>query len=648
MQWTLPAGFKASEIHYPAPSLILSGPLAAYGYHGEILYPVTITPLENLSPGDQATIALKADWLVCRVECLPGSAELSLTLPVATGQPKLNESVRALFEKVERLRPQDLPNNWETQATVNESTIYLDLRPGHILETPVKLHFFADEKAIIEHAAEQPFDEIDGLYRVRLTRSPYSTEKPDSLTGTLAVTNDGSTDYFDLSIPFGANPAGVVSATAGESGINVGLALLFAFIGGLILNLMPCVLPVLSIKVLGLIGQANESRRSAVNHGLFFTLGVVATFWAIVATMLLLQAGGQQLGWGFQLQSPTFVMILATFMFLFALSLFGVFEISLFSGVGANGGRSKSGGMAGAFMSGITATLVATPCTAPFMGAALGYTLTQPAAVSLLVYTVLGLGMAFPYLLLSIFPNLLKFVPKPGRWMETFKQAMGFLLAATVIWLAWLLSSLAGVTALIALLGVLLFVAIAAWIYGRWGTVVSTSPVRWSSRIIAVLLVCVSLVAGNTGISTLATAPQRSAEAPSNGIAWKEYSDSYLEELLAQGRSVFIDFTAAWCLSCKVNERVAFSSEEVQGRFSELGIVPLVADWTHRSDEITEALARFGRNSVPLYVLYPAGDKADPILLPEILTPGIVLDALNKIDNLQPSQSIQTTERNQL
>lgn len=640
LKWTLPEGFTAGDIDYPAPSLITSGPLAAYGYHGEVLYPVTITPSDNLSPGDSITIGLKADWLVCRVECLPGSAELSVSLPVASERPEHDQSILPLFDKTARLQPQPLPNSWETQATIDGKTIYLDLRPDRKLPAPVELQFFVDEKAVIEHAAEQPFDEIDGLYRLRLTRSPYSTEKPETLSGVLAVTSGGSRNYYNMSVPSGSPPVGAAAAVTSEPGIGIGFALLFAFVGGLILNLMPCVLPVLSIKVLGLIGQANESRRSAINHGLLFTLGVVTTFWAIVGTMLILQAGGQQLGWGFQLQSPTFVMILAAFMFLFALSLFGLFEINLFS-AGAASQNSKHSGGGGAFLSGITATLVATPCTAPFMGAALGFTLTQPAVMSLLIYTVLGLGMASPYLILSAFPNLLRFVPKPGRWMETLKQAMGFLLAATVIWLAWLLSSLAGATALVALLGVLLLVSIAAWVYGRWGTVVSAAPVRWTSRVIAVVLICVSLVAGNTGMKSLRTDPDnRSTQTPSEGIAWEKYSDAYLSDLLARKRSVFIDFTADWCLSCQVNERVAFSSDKVQDRFKELDIVPLVADWTHRSDEIAQALARFGRNSVPLYVLYRAGDESNPILLPEILTPGIVLDALQNIENEPPPQEI--------
>lgn len=629
LDWTLPEGFSAGDILWPAPSLILSGPLAAYGYYGEALYPVEITPPDNLSAGDSVIIRLKADWLVCKEACLPGTAELALTLPVAAAKANADEAVVALFAEAERFLPRPLPDDWSVQATLDKTNIYLDLLPGKDVQDESEIQFFPIEKGIIEHAAEQTWVETDGLFRLHLKRSPYSLEPPETLEGVLSIATESDTAYYDLAAGFGtsASQAGVAASTG--SGLGVGLALMFAFIGGLILNLMPCVLPVLSIKVLGLIGQAREGRRAAINHGLMFTLGVVATFWAIVGVMLFLQAGGEQLGWGFQLQSPTFVMVLAAFMFLFALSLFGVFEISLFGGAGGN---RKAGGLGGAFVSGITATLVATPCTAPFMGAALGYTLTQPAVTSLMIYTAVGFGMAFPYLLLSAFPALLKFVPKPGRWMETFKQAMGFLLAATVIWLAWLLSSLAGTTALVALLGVLLLVSIAGWVYGRWGTVLSSVPVRWSGRTIAMLLVIGALLAGHTGIKAFAAVPGDEVSSQDEGIAWQKYRSSYLEELLAQEKSVFIDFTADWCLSCQVNEKVAFSSNEVQARFKELGIVPLMADWTHRSEEIAGALARFGRNSVPLYVLYPAGRASDPILLPEILTPGIVLDALEDIE----------------
>lgn len=634
LKWELPDGFQVSDIHWVAPSLIRAAPLAAYGYKGPALYPVTITPPSELITGDTIDIKLKADWLVCKADCLPGDAVLSLRLPVTDSSLIANERTLSLFEDANGRIPTEIPKAWDPAASFDQDYIYFDFRPDLKLSDSMQLAFFAAQKAIIDYAAEQPLTHSDGSYRMKLKRSMYSYTDPDSLIGVLAISDNSSAEYFDVNVPISPEAKPPITASS-QADIGLWLALLFAFVGGLILNLMPCVLPVLSIKVLGLVEQSDQSRRSIVLHGVLFALGVIITFWAVAGAMLLFQAGGEHIGWGFQLQSPTFVMILAAFMFLFALSLFGLFEINFLSGGAASLNQTRNtSGLSRSFMSGITATLVATPCTAPFMGAALGFTLIQPAVVSLLIYTAVGLGMASPYLILSLFPGLLRFIPKPGRWMESFKQAMGFLLAATAIWLGWLLANLAGTNALVFLLVVLLLISIAAWIYGRWGTVHSSTRVKWSSRLLASALILFSLIFGTAGISGSATSASAVQPGEQNdGIAWQPYSDAKLEELLAQKRSVFIDFTAAWCLSCKVNEKLAFSSKEVQQQFKESGIIPLVADWTQRSEEITKALAQFGRNSVPLYVVYPGKENSRPIILPQILTPGIVLDALRSLNN---------------
>lgn len=636
LQWSLPDGFTVSAITFPAPVRIDAGPVTAYGYHGNVLYPVTIKPPADITPGDTLFLTVKADWLVCKEECLPGSAELSLTLPVSEIEPNGNKETSALFEQTRQRIPVAVPDNWSTQASLTDDYLYLDIQPDSQYLPAPNFQFFPTEKAVIQHADEQPVTDTENSYRIQLTRSPYSTAPPDSLTGVLAVSFPTDTTYYSLQIPFGNQENSIVSASSSQQVNSLVFALLFAFLGGLILNLMPCVLPVLSLKVLGLVQQASQGRKAAFMHGLLFTLGVLVSFWAIVGIMFILQAGGAQLGWGFQLQSPTFVMILATGMFLFALSLFGLFEIGFLVGTAGSLASNHASGLSSAFISGITATLVATPCTAPFMGAALGYSLTQPPLHSFLIYTMLAFGMAAPYLLLSIFPHLLKFVPKPGQWMETLKQALGFLLAATVIWLAWVLGNQAGLTALIFLLVVLLFVSIAAWIYGRWGNVHVPSGKRWFSRTVAAGIILLALFIGHRGITQFQVVSQVKTD-NSKGIAWEKYSNERFKQLRQDGQPIFIDFTAAWCLSCQVNEKVAFSSKEVQDKFSSLGIIPLKADWTHRSEEITKALAKYGRNSVPLYVLYSSGQQVDPVLLPEILTPGIVLEALTKIESTSES-----------
>ncbi len=412
-------------------------------------------------------------------------------------------------------------------------------------------------------------------------------------------------------------------AAAAESSLGLAVALLFAFLGGMILNLMPCVLPVLSLKIMGMVKQAGEAPRERLKHGALFTLGVVASFWVLAGIMLLLQAGGEQLGWGFQLQSPSFVIVLSVFLFLFGLSMFGVFEIGTsLTGVGQGvaGGSSYTSSL----ISGVLATTVATPCTAPFMGSALGFTLGAPAYVAFLVFTFVGLGMAAPYLLLTTIPALLKFIPKPGAWMESMKQFMGFLLMATVLWLIWVLSLQTGADGVVILLAALLLVALGGWIFGRWGNIAKEQPTRRIAQAIALVAVAGGLFFSLTNIKAK---EQETAGVHKQGsIEWLAYTPELVEGLKAEGRTVFLDFTAAWCLSCQVNEKVAFSSEEVQNEFARRGIATVRADWTNHDETITRALAAFGRNSVPLYVLYAPGK--DPVLLPEIITPGIVLEAL--------------------
>ena len=412
-------------------------------------------------------------------------------------------------------------------------------------------------------------------------------------------------------------------AAASERSISLAVALLFAFLGGMILNLMPCVLPVLSLKILGMVKQAGEAPRERLKHGALFTLGVVASFWVLAGIMILLQAGGEQLGWGFQLQSPSFVLVLSIFLFLFGLSMFGVFEIgtSLTGvGYGVAGGSSYTSSL----VSGVLATTVATPCTAPFMGSALGFTLGAPAYVAFLVFTFVGLGMAAPYLLLTTIPALLKFIPRPGAWMESMKQFMGFLLMATVLWLIWVLSLQTGADGVVILLAALLFVALGGWVFGRWGNIAKEKPTRRIAQVIALVAIAGGLFFSLTNIK--AKGPETAGVHRQGSIEWLTYTPELVEGLKAEGRTVFLDFTAAWCLSCQVNEKVAFSSEEVQNEFARRGIATVRADWTTHDETITKALATFGRNSVPLYVLYAPGK--DPVLLPEIITPGIVLEAL--------------------
>ena len=464
---------------------------------------------------------------------------------------------------------------------------------------------------------------------------------PETLIDTISVNvveknvaiQENKNDIFSK-INFGktATPKKEISEApvkSGEEPIGIWIALLSAFLGGIILNLMPCVLPVLSLKILGIVQQSGEDSRKRINHGISFTLGVLASFLVLAGVLLLLRAGGEQLGWGFQLQSPAFIILLTILLFLFALSMFGVFEIG--TSLTAVGQKSSNDtGFVGSFSSGILATIVATPCTAPFMGSALGYALSQPTIVALLIFAMLGLGMALPYLLLTTVPGLVKYVPRPGAWMESFKQFMGFLLMATVLWLLWVFSLQVGAEGLLILLAAFIIVSIGGWIFGRWGNIAKPKP----TRIKAILLTALFIIGGVVfAFKYIDTNAQISQNIEQGNINWQKFTPELVKKSLQEGKPVFIDFTAAWCLSCQVNEKVAFGSEDVQKAFKELGVVMLKADWTNSDETITKELAKFRRNSVPLYVLYSGKKNEEPQILPEIITPGIVLDALDKIKN---------------
>jgi len=626
IKWTLPDGFTASEIHWPYPEKIYLEDLANFGYEGEVFLLTKITPPQFIEQ-TEIEIKAKASWLVCKVECLPGDAEYSLKLPVSDSTPQTVQNWQQAFSDTRFNLP--LKNSdWNINSVKYEDNIKILMNPPQNYTEVNKIEFFPYDGSIYQNAVDQNFTRTERGYELTIPFDDFKVEDPDTLKGILISDigwrGENSEKALEVIIPF--NQAEGVG-TADGSGII--LALIFAFIGGIILNLMPCVLPVLSIKIMGFVKQAGEDKKRILKHGLVFTSGVLISFWLLAGTLVALRAGGQELGWGFQLQSPEFIIILSIFLFLFALNLFGVFEIGTsFMGFGAK--ASSKSGSAGDFMTGVTATIVATPCTTPFMGTALGFAMIQPPLVTILIFTFLALGMAFPYLLLSIFPAWLKYLPKPGKWMETLKQFMGFPLVATVIWLAWVLGLQSGSDGVIALLAALFFASFGVWIYGKWGTFNNTNPVKIIARVVAVIMFIGGLLfAMNT--TTNNVSPENFRTNNTTGIKWAKFSQQRLNELRSAGIPVFIDFTAAWCLTCQVNERVAINSANVINMIEEKNVIPLKADWTSRDDEITKALASFGRNSVPLYVIY-AENLSEPIILPEILTSGIIVDALQKIN----------------
>lgn len=633
LTWHLPPGFVAGEIQWPYPERIDTGSLTSYGYRSEVLLPVKITPPADLKAGSTLDLKAHAEWLVCREACVPGDTDLSLSLPVSASEPVPNEVVETRFADFESRLP--LPqSDWMVSSSITDKDVVLTIKNARTSANKLdSVQFFPYEKNLISHSAVQTLEPDGDGYRLMIPRSPYLVDLPDSVSGILLSTSGwGAANYRNaLEFRSAVTPAPHTDTAAASTGLaGILKTLLFAFLGGLILNLMPCVLPVLSLKVLGFVNQAGEGRGKVFGHGLIFSAGVLISFWLLAGVLLALKAGGQQLGWGFQLQSPEFVLALAAFMFLFGLNLLGVFEIGT-SLTGLGGKAMVRGGWAGSFLNGVVATVVATPCTAPFMGSALGFSLSQPDWVAMLIFTALGLGMATPYLVLSASPALLRLVPKPGAWMESLKHIMGFLLMAAVIWLAWVLGMQAGPNAVAMLLITLLLLGVGAWIYGRWGHFGASR--RGLASLLAATMLVIALAMGLTGVGATAAPVQAYQNAQKGSIAWQPYSRDRVEQLRDQGKPVFIDFTAAWCLSCQVNEQVAFSSDVVRRKFRELGISAFKADWTSGDESITQALAEFGRNSVPLYVVYTPDVSADPIILPEIITPNIVLEALSKLED---------------
>jgi len=616
IKWKLPAGFSAGDIQWPYPMRIELPPLVSYGYEDEILLPVQLTPPASLKPGADVTLAARVDWLECAEICIPGKADVSLTLPVGKDASAPDPAAARLFADI-RARLPLAQSEWTFAASSAGDKLYITAH-GPSGETSQRLNFFPFTKAQIEEAAPQTLSRDGEAYVLELTKSELSTGPVAALEG-LVVSDRGwrgENSERALTVRLPVTPGAPRAATGG---LTVWLAMLFAAVGGLILNLMPCVLPVLSVKILGFVNQAAGDKAEIRRHGLVFAGGVILSFLAMGGALLLLRAGGEQLGWGFHLQSPRVVAGLAVLFFIFGLNLLGLFEIG--AGLVRTGGLlSGKTGLSGSFLSGVLAVIVATPCTAPFMGSALGFAVTQPALASLAVFASLGVGMALPYLILSFSPPLLRLIPRPGAWMETFKQIMGFPLLATVIWLLWVLGRQTDVQVVAGVMIGLLVAAVGLWMWGK----------NFRARWLALLF-----VAAGVGLSVAAPAVspsgQKAAAAQGGEIPWEPFSEERVKELRAQGRPVFVDFTAAWCLTCQVNERVAINKPQVVEKLKTLNVATLKADWTSRDENITRALQSFGRTGVPFYVLYPKDPGKAPLTLPEILTPAIVLDALDEI-----------------
>jgi len=611
--WTLPPGITAGPMKFPIPTRLPLGPLMDFGYEDSVAFPVLLTASKDIKPGP-IRIDAKVDWLVCREVCIPGKAHLGLNLTVVPGPTAPIEPVGAVGEAL-GLIPAPLPPDMKFTALGGKKDFVFTLTTGE-RETDAEFYPFDQEQ--IANAADQRVEPLSDGVRLRVARAPELTKLPTQIHGVLKLNDELA---YEVTAPLTAGElpeARGPKAPAGTTSLTTLTAIGLAFLGGIILNLMPCVFPVLFLKGLALVQSGNEERSRLRSHGLVYTLGILVSFWIIVAALLILRAGGNQEGWGFQLQSPTFIALLAAGLFFFSLSLAGQFELGL-SLTSVGGGLAQKQGYTGSFFTGVLATIVATPCTAPLMGAAIGFALAQPAGITFAVFTALALGLAAPYLLLSFNPAWTRLLPRPGAWMETLKQLTAVPLFATVIWLVWVYGHLSSATSLgvdrvALLLACFLLIAIAGWALGKW-------PARWSSAIAAVVLIAI-------GLAIPLYKPKDTT------LTWAPFSQQAITQAQAAGHPVFIDFTAAWCLSCQVNERLVLRSSDVQRQFSDNKVTLLKADWTQYDPEITKHLASVGRSGVPTYVIYPGRPNAPADVLPELLTKDIVLNALTK--NLKP------------
>ena len=625
LDWQLPAGVSAGEIAWPTPKKIPIGTLANYGYENTVLLPVQLTVAPGFS-ASQMEIKLKAAWLVCRKECIPQEGEFTLTLPVKSSTATNGKDFQAAFDAA----PQPLAAG-RSQVEVSAKAIKVSLTGLPAALQGKTLALFPETGSIIEPAAQWQQAWQGGLWTAQLPLSGQRTESPAMLP--LVVTLDSETagaaqSAYRIETPVkgewpkvaaavtlppaleaalkanAASGAAPIQANSGPLGFWA--ALLGALIGGLALNLMPCVFPVLAIKVVSFVKIKDRSTR--MTTGVAYTLGVVLSFLALGALLLGLRATGEQLGWGFQLQSPAVVAALAVLFTLIGLNLAGVFEFGGFlpSRIAS---LQSSKPLVDSFLSGVLATAIASPCTAPFMGASLGYALGLPAVQALAVFGAIGLGMALPYLTASVVPGITRVLPRPGAWMVTFRQLMAFPMFATVAWLVWVIGQQSGIDGAGALLGLLVLLSLAVWsltLKGRPRRVIATFSIA-----------ACGLFAWSTGqnITKIQENGAVSAQLPGG---WQAWEPGRVEQLNAQGQSVFVDFTAAWCVTCQYNKKTTLANASVLADIEAKKVVLLRADWTRRDPAVTAALTQLGRSGVPVYVIYKPGRA--PVVMSEILS----------------------------
>jgi thiol:disulfide interchange protein DsbD len=630
LSWQLPAGITAGEIAWPTPKKIPVGTLANYGYEKTVLLPVPLTVAPGFA-GSQLQINLKAAWLVCRKECIPQEGDFSLSIPVKSSTATSGE----LFEQTFKATPQSLPAG-ASQVGVADKAIQVSLAGLPAALQGKTLELYPETGSVIEPAAAWQQAWQGAVWTASVPLSGQRTESPASMPLVVALGDAAYRIDAPVKGPWPAVAAAAAVPPALEAALRanaaagaapvpasappLGLlaALLGALLGGLILNLMPCVFPVLAIKVVGFVHVKDQTTR--VTTGLAYTLGVVLSFLALGALLLGLRVAGQQLGWGFHLQSPAVVAVLAALFTLLGLNLAGLFEFGNFLPGRVAGWQAKNPTV-NAFLSGMLATAIASPCTAPFMGASLGYAIGLPALEALAIFAAIGVGMALPYLAASTIPAVARALPRPGPWMVTFKQLMAFPMFATVAWLVWVLGQQSGIDGAGALLALLVLMALAIWAFTLRGTA------RTLIATFSIALCAIGIWAIGPNITKPVAISATVADAASGG--WQAWAPGRVDQLAAQGQSAFVDFTAAWCVTCQYNKKTTLSNDAVLADMKAKNVALLRADWTRRDPAVTAALAQLGRSGVPVYVIYKPGRA--PVVLSEILSVDDVRAELAKL-----------------
>jgi len=641
VEWDLPSGVTAEELQWPVPEKLGDDDLTTYIYQDEVTL-LTRFKLDPALPAGPLRIKAKVSWLECNQLCLPSSARTEATLSIAaTATPSSHAALLDAAQHKLPLAPRDLAARawWETGDTTNARPLRVQWKTS---STPESADFYPASGDTFELLPNtERVDSEPGSVSIRLQVRKLKGNWPTELSGLVVQQTKEARAGYPVKFQVAeSGPANLASSPAPTTSSEAQLVpapalwrmLIYAFIGGLILNIMPCVLPVIALKILGFVGQGKSDPRRVRQLGLIYGLGVLFSFVVLAGLVIGIRAAGHRAGWGMQFGNPQFLVLLTLLVTLVALNLFGLFEINPGGRVlDAAGSLAARQGAAGAFFNGVLATVLATPCTAPFLGAALGFAFTQPPALMVLMFCVVGLGLAAPYVVLSWKPGWLKFLPRPGAWMEHFKVAMGFPMLATAVWLFSLVPIHYGERSWW-LAVFLVILALAAWIFGQF---FQRGRARrgWAlATTFAVILIgYAAVLEGQLHWRSPAPPPIPGtlAAESADGIPWQRWSPAAVTEARAQGRPVLVDFTADWCLTCQVNKKVAIDVPSVRSKLKAINALPLLGDYTRFPDDITAELNRYGRAGVPLVLVFPRG-SGQPQILPEALTPGIVLEALDK------------------